>query len=114
MTQRTQRKLSIARQLRGIDDRLIDGLRSARCIQLSVFFAWSMTTLARDAEYVISSSIAIREAGVCYGIKRRCVALETTRHNGPAELDRSIAIARTIDPACYFGPVGNRKLKELI
>ena len=105
VTQRTQRELSIPRQFCRIHDRLIDGLRSAGCIQLSMLLAWSMTTLARDAEYVISAAITIREAGDC--VEERCVTFETTRHDRTAELDRPIAIAGAVKPTRYFRPVGD-------
>src|SRR6185369_7594933 len=73
-----------------------------------------MTTLARDAEHVISATIFVSDARVCHHVERRRMTFETTRGYRPAELNRPIAVARAVDPARYFGPVRNGKLKELI
>src|ERR1051325_6691106 len=111
MTQRTKPQLPIARQLRRVNNRLVQRLRLAGRVQLDVLFAWSMTPLARDPERVSGSSIAIHRVN---RFERRRVTLETARHDRPAEVERSIAITGTVDPTTDFGPVRHRQLKKLI
>ena len=100
-------QLSLTWQLRRVNDCLIGRLRSSRGIQLSVLLAWSMTTLARDAEHVISSTIFVSDARVCDGVKRRRVTFETTWNHRPAEIERPVAVAGAVDPARDLRPVGN-------
>lgn len=106
MTQRTQRELPIARQLRRINDR--------RFTIRSVFFAWSMTPLTRDAERVSRPTIMIRHAHICNDFEERRVTLETTRHDWPAKLQRSIAIPGTVYPTPDFRPIRHGQLKKSI
>src|SRR5690349_13968360 len=73
-----------------------------------------MTALARNAEHVIRTTIAIHHPGVSHDLKRRRVAFETTRQHRTAEVERTIAVAGTVDPGVQRGPVRHRQLKQLI
>ena len=64
MTQRTQRELTIAWQLRRIHDRLVRRFRSAGRIEIRVLLTWTMTLLARDTKRVIRCTIFVRDARV--------------------------------------------------
>jgi len=58
--------------------------------------------------------ISIREPAFRDSFKRRCMTLETTRRNRPAEVHRSIAVPGTDHPTADLSPKRNGQLKKLI
>src|SRR6185369_12583870 len=103
MTQRTERQLPIARQFRRIHNRLVQGLLFSRRVQLHVLFAWSMTSLARDPESVAASPVTIRHALFRNGFEERRMTFKTSWLDGPAEIQRPISVAGTVDPTTNLG-----------
>src|SRR5687768_16849264 len=79
-----------------------------------MLFAWAMTLLTRDTEYVVSSPVAISQVRIRNRFKERCMTFEASGHDRSAEIYRPVSISRTVNPTPHFGPIGNGKLKELI